>query len=138
VEFHIPNKRMTQSAIQLPEKTLVFSWLTALFGMLMVAALDGCLQKSTVIEFRGMLRHQINSPYFTRAFRRDHGPIRNLLLQQGGIAPALRIRGTVSLTLAEREDMSREIAAGESGRAIAERLGRAASTVCREIDRLSS
>jgi IS30 family transposase len=39
------------------------------------------------------------------------------------------------LTLAEREGISRGIAAGESGRAIAERLGRAASTVCREIHR---
>jgi hypothetical protein len=39
------------------------------------------------------------------------------------------------LTLAEREDISRGIAAGESGRAIAERLGRAASTLCREIGR---
>jgi IS30 family transposase len=39
------------------------------------------------------------------------------------------------LTLAEREDISRGIAAGASGRLIAERLGRAASTVSREICR---
>src|ERR1700681_400888 len=70
-----------------------------------------------------------------RAFGRDHGSIRSLLLQQGGIAPRLRTRATLALTLAEREDISRGIAAGESGRAIAERLGRAASTVCREIGR---
>jgi IS30 family transposase len=70
-----------------------------------------------------------------RAFGRDQGSIRGLLLQQGGIAPRLRTRAIVALTLAEREDISRGIAAGESGRAIAERLGRAASTVCREIGR---
>jgi IS30 family transposase len=39
------------------------------------------------------------------------------------------------LTLAEREDISRGIAAGESGRSIAKRIGRAPSTVCREIGR---
>jgi IS30 family transposase len=70
-----------------------------------------------------------------RAFGRDHGSIRSLLLQQGGIAPKLRTRALVALTLGEREDISRGIAAGESGRTIAERLGRAASTVCREIGR---
>jgi IS30 family transposase len=70
-----------------------------------------------------------------RAFGRDHGSIRSLLLQQGGIAPRLRSRALVSLTRAEREDISRGIAAGESGRKIAERLGRAASSVCREIGR---
>ena len=66
---------------------------------------------------------------------RDHGSIRNLLLQRGGIAPRRRTRAVASLTLSEREDISRGIAAGESGRSIAERLGRAASTVCREICR---
>jgi IS30 family transposase len=70
-----------------------------------------------------------------RAFGRDHGSIRSLLLQQGGIAPKQRTRALVALTLVEREDISRGIAAGESGRTIADRLGRAASTVCREIGR---
>ncbi len=37
------------------------------------------------------------------------------------------------LSFAEREQISRGIAAGESGRAIARALGRAPSTVCREI-----
>jgi hypothetical protein len=70
-----------------------------------------------------------------RVFGRDHGSIRGILLQRGGIAPRLRTRALVPLTLTEREDISRGIAAGESGRAIAERLGRAVSTVCREIGR---
>ena len=70
-----------------------------------------------------------------RAFGRDHGSIRGLLAQRGGIAPRVRIRSLSTLTLKEREDISRGIAAGESGRLIAKRLGRAASTICREIAR---
>jgi IS30 family transposase len=68
-----------------------------------------------------------------RAFGREHGSIRGLLVRRGGIAPSVRIRGCVALTLKEREGISRGIASGESGRSIADRLGRAASTVSREI-----
>ena len=70
-----------------------------------------------------------------RAFGRDHGSIRGLLARRGGIAPSIRTRGSVALTLVEREDISRGIASGESGRSIADRIGRAASTVSREIGR---
>ena len=68
-----------------------------------------------------------------RAFGRDHGSIRGLLARRGGIAPSVRTRGSLTLTLIEREDISRGIAARESGRSIAARIGRAASTVSREI-----
>jgi IS30 family transposase len=70
-----------------------------------------------------------------RAFGRDHGSIRGLLARRGGIAPSVRTRGSLALTLIEREDISRGIASGESGRSIADRLGRATSTVSREIIR---
>jgi IS30 family transposase len=70
-----------------------------------------------------------------RAFGRDHGSIRGLLARRGGIAPSIRTRGSVALTLVEREDISRGIASGESGRSIADRIGRAASTGSREIVR---
>jgi IS30 family transposase len=65
----------------------------------------------------------------------DHGSIRNLLAQRGGIVPSVRTRAILALTLVEREDISRGIACGESGRSIADRIGRAASTVSREIAR---
>ena len=42
-------------------------------------------------------------------------------------------RSPLRLSLAEREEISRGLAAGESVRAIARRLGRAPSTVCREV-----
>src|SRR5688572_31355845 len=63
----------------------------------------------------------------------DHGSIRSLLIQRGGIAPAVRKRAGWALTLAEREDISRGIATGASLRSIAARLGRAPSTVSREL-----
>src|SRR3954452_14091233 len=42
-----------------------------------------------------------------RALRCDHGSIRNLLAQRGGIGPSIRHRAKHVLTLAEREDISR-------------------------------
>ena len=43
------------------------------------------------------------------------------------------VRSTLRLSLAEREEISRGLAGGESLRAIARRLGRASSTVSREV-----
>jgi IS30 family transposase len=67
-----------------------------------------------------------------RALSRAHPVVHRLLKQHGGIAPPLRRRSLLSLTLAEREDVSREIAGGCSIRDIAKGLQRAASTVSRE------
>src|ERR1700687_1550223 len=61
-----------------------------------------------------------------RALGRDHSSIYYLLSYRGGIVPAVRRRARIALTLAEREDSSRGIAAGWSIRGIAERLGRSA------------
>ena len=70
-----------------------------------------------------------------RAFDKPHSCIRAVLLPRGGIPPVARRRSRLALTLAEREDISRGIASGTSIREIARRLGRAASTVSREIVR---
>ena len=70
-----------------------------------------------------------------RAVGKDHGSIQFLLSQHGGIAPAVRHRSQPTLTLAEREDISRGIASGSSIREIARGLQRAASTVSREVAR---
>ena len=70
-----------------------------------------------------------------RALGKNHGSIHFLLSQHGGIAPAVRRRSARTLTLAEREEISRGIASGLSIRAIARSLQRAASTVSREVAR---
>src|SRR5258708_4012640 len=70
-----------------------------------------------------------------RAFGKGHGSIRFLLTQRGGIAPAARRRSLRTLTLAEREDISRGIASGSSIREIAKGLQRPVSTVSREVTR---
>ena len=57
------------------------------------------------------------------------------LSRTGGIRPAPKKRSRLALTLAEREEISRGIAAGHSMRAIAAQLGRAPSTISREINR---
>src|SRR5260370_6350793 len=67
-----------------------------------------------------------------RAFGKDHGSIQFLLTQRGGIVPAARRRSLRTLTVAEREDISRGVASGSSIREIAKGLQRAASTVSRE------
>jgi len=53
----------------------------------------------------------------------------------GGIAPRVRCRSARALTLAEREEISRGLCAQRSIREIARRLGRAPSSVSREISR---
>ena len=68
-------------------------------------------------------------------FDRNHSSIQGILAETGGIQPAQRCRSRLALTLAEREEISRSVATGQSIRSVATRLGRAASTISREIMR---
>jgi IS30 family transposase len=70
-----------------------------------------------------------------RAFDRPHSSIFEQLSPTGGIRPAPRRRSRLALTLSEREEISRGIAAAQSMRWIAAKLNRAPSTISREIDR---
>jgi Helix-turn-helix domain len=70
-----------------------------------------------------------------RGFGKDHGSIQFLLSQHGGIVPTVRRRSPLTLTLAEREEISRGLASGASIREIARGLDQAASTVSREVAR---
>jgi IS30 family transposase len=70
-----------------------------------------------------------------RSFHRYPSSLRQLLKRTGGIRPPDRTRSAGCLSHAEREEISRGIAAGESLREVARRLGRSASTVSREVAR---
>src|SRR5580704_9364734 len=76
----------------------------------------------------GQTLHEIG-----RAFGKEHSSIRCLVSRYGGIAPAVRRRALLALTLREREEISRGLASGSSIREIAKCLERAVSTVSREV-----
>ena len=65
----------------------------------------------------------------------SHSCILAHMYPTGGIKPPARRRSRLSLTLAEREEISRGVVAGRSVRAIAEAMDRAPSTISREIAR---
>ncbi|MFQ5968124.1 MAG: helix-turn-helix domain-containing protein, partial [Acidimicrobiia bacterium] len=64
-----------------------------------------------------------------RRLGRNGSSIRRLFEDAGGVRPSLRRRAERHLSLREREEISRGVAAGESLRAIASRLERSPSTV---------
>jgi len=66
---------------------------------------------------------------------RGHSSVQGVLGKTGGIRPPERKRSRLALTMSEREEISRGIVAGQSLRAIAASLDRAASTVSREVNR---
>jgi IS30 family transposase len=68
-------------------------------------------------------------------FDRNHSSVQAILAATGGIRPAPRCRSPLALTLSEREEISRALVAGYSMRSIAAQLGRAPSTISREIKR---
>ena len=70
-----------------------------------------------------------------RLFDRHHPSIERIIRAHGGIRPPERRRSPYALTLAEREEISRGIAADCSIRSIAVSLNRAPSTISREINR---
>jgi len=79
---------------------------------------------------QGFTLHEIG-----KIFDRPHTSIHRILAETGGFRPAQRSRSSTALTLAEREEISRALVTGESIRSIATRLGRAPSTISREIKR---
>jgi IS30 family transposase len=65
---------------------------------------------------------------------RQNSSLRRFIADAGGRRPTARERSELRLSLEEREEISRGLAAGYSTRAIAEDLGRSPSTVCREVN----
>jgi len=70
-----------------------------------------------------------------RLFDRESSSIFSLLSPSGGIRPAPRKRSKLSLTLSEREEISRGIVKQLSLRTMATQLKRSPSTISREIKR---
>jgi len=70
-----------------------------------------------------------------RLLDRGHSSVQGVLGKTGGIRPPEKKRSRLGLTISEREEISRGIVAGQSFRAIAASLDRAASTVSREVNR---
>ena len=70
-----------------------------------------------------------------RALGKHAGSIHGVLSSNGGFIPPVRRRSRWALTLGEREEISRGLATARSMRQIAATLGRAPSTVSREIHR---
>ena len=68
-----------------------------------------------------------------RRLNRSGCAVRWLVTRAGGFAPPPARRSELRLSLAEREEISRGLVAGETFVAIAGRLGRAGSTVSREV-----
>src|SRR5258706_10778646 len=79
---------------------------------------------------QGWTLHQI-----AQLFNRAHTSVQGILVRTGGIRPPQRSRSPVTLTLAEREEISRGVVDRQSIRSIAARIGRAPSTISREINR---
>lgn len=70
-----------------------------------------------------------------RLFDRHHPSIQGILSRTGGIRPPKRRRSRLALTMSEREEISRGVVAGRSIRSIALELGRAPSSISRELRR---
>jgi IS30 family transposase len=70
-----------------------------------------------------------------RRFDRESSSVFSVLSPSGGIRPPERRRPLRALSLAEREEVSRGLVAGRSLRSIASQLGRAPSTISREVGR---
>ncbi len=70
-----------------------------------------------------------------RDLGRSAASIRAFVESWGGVRPSVRRRSPRHLSLLEREEISRGVAAGDSLRSIGVRLGRAASTISRELAR---
>jgi IS30 family transposase len=80
--------------------------------------------------------HQAGMPVkrIARIMGRQNVSMRMLISRSGGIRPKRRVVNERHLSLAEREEISRGLAAGLSLRAVAQDLGRAPSTICREVN----
>ena len=75
----------------------------------------------------------LDRPAVARSLGMGVDSVRELEANSGGVRPQPRLRSERVLSLDEREEISRGLAEGVSLREIAVRLGRAPSTISREV-----
>jgi IS30 family transposase len=90
------------------------------------------LTEAEKVEIAGLWAQKVPVRVIARAIGRPHTTVREYVAVLRQPTP-VRKRSPLRLSLAEREDLSRGLAAGESLRMIAGRLGRAPSTISREV-----
>jgi IS30 family transposase len=95
----------------------------------------GRMSVAEKLEIWRLVRAGVSFRIIGRQLGRSDASIRQHVGLTGGIRPRERTRAAVRLSVCEREEISRGLAAGESLRCIAGRLGRAPSTVSREVTR---
>lgn len=93
------------------------------------------LSNSERLEIQGRVRAGETFEHAATAVGCSTKSIQRLLARTGGMAPRSRPRSPLRLSLAEREEISRRLLAGDSMRTIAARLHRSPSTVSREVTR---
>jgi IS30 family transposase len=91
------------------------------------------LSPAAVDEIWTRLRSGHAAKPIARQLGLPEGTVRAYLVRCGGIRPDARRRASGRLSFEEREEISRGLAVGMSLRAIAAELGRAPSTVSREV-----
>jgi IS30 family transposase len=80
-------------------------------------------------------REGLNPAEVAQATGRAYHTVASLIKNNGGIRPPVRTRSELRLSLAEREEISRGLRARETLTVIARGIGRATSTVSREVAR---
>jgi IS30 family transposase len=95
----------------------------------------GRMSVAEKLEIWRLLRAGTSFRVIGRLLGRSDSSIQQYVGLTGGVQPRERTRAANQLSLCEREEISRGMAAGESMRAVARRLGRSPSTVSRELVR---
>ena len=85
------------------------------------------------LEIQRRARARESHRAIAAALGRERVTVWKVLAESGGLMPRRSTRSPLRLSLAEREEISRGLRAGESYRSIARRLGRAPSTIAREV-----
>lgn len=90
---------------------------------------------SELRELWGLWKRGESSEAIGAALGRPQESVYRVLAEHGGVAPRERRRAPRTLSLMEREEISRRLATGVSVRSVARALRRAPSTISREIRR---